>query len=59
MDSKEISVDFTQNSKVVKLMSMTPILISDDNENHIVVFKRMLELMMSQGRWMGWFPQVS
>ena len=57
----EITFDetFCENIFVKQLLEMTPIKISAQNQKHIIVFRRLLEISLSQGRWMGFFPEVS
>lgn len=59
MSVKVIPDNFLSNSKVRNLLKETPIHLNDTDEEHILVFRRVLEVAISQGRWYGMMPEVS
>lgn len=58
MDTK-VNVDFLNNAKIKQLLSKSPMILDDKNQEHILVFRRVLEIAVSQGRWFGMTSQVS
>lgn len=55
MDGKRVPPGevFMEHEKVQKIMTDSPFYLSDDDELHVMYFRRMLELAMVCGRWTG------
>lgn len=45
--------------KLQKLMDAHPLILDAKNQKHVLVFRRMLEWSMCQGRWSGWMAEQS
>lgn len=46
-------LDFAQNPRIRAYLARLPLVLDGDDEEHVLVFRRTLELAMSQGRWAG------
>lgn len=49
----KLTENFLSLAKVRKLISRGPIMMDSSNEEHTLIFRRILELSISQGRWFG------
>lgn len=51
--------DFLANLAVANLVKKSPLYLDAEDEMHIVTFRKILELSLSQGRWWGEVPNIS
>ena len=47
------------NRKMKKYIKIYPLYLDHNNEEHILMFRRVLEIAMSQGRWTGFMADLS
>ena len=62
MTQQELNVlneDFFGNAAVRKLVGLSPLKLDSGNRSHIIIFRRILEISITQGRWNCQFPQLS
>lgn len=50
---RPIDLDFTANPRIRAYLARLPLVLDGEDEEHVLVFRRTLELAMSQGRWAG------
>jgi len=55
---KKINNGFV-SSNVKKILIRSPLIGNDSNKKHVAVFRRILEISMTQGRWSGFVPLIS
>lgn len=55
----ELNEDFLAGALVRKMVTRSPVKLSTANCNDIILFRRILEIAITQGRWAGKFPQLS
>lgn len=48
-----------KNSKMRNLCLQYPIILDANNSKHILIFRRLIEWSMSEGRWSGWMADKS
>lgn len=51
--------DFLSDPKIGKLLKKSPLFLDAEDEMHVSMFRKILELSLSQGRWSGAVPKVS
>lgn len=56
---KDISTDFLSNKNVHYLVNKSPLFMDEEEESHVLIFRKILEISMSQGRWSGDMPVLS
>ena len=52
-DPRSNDVDFLANPRIRVYLARLPLVLDGDDEEHVLVFRRTLEIAMSQGRWAG------
>lgn len=57
--AKSGSADFMADGKVRKLVKKCPLFLDAEDETHVLVFRKILEVSLSQGRWSGEMPRIS
>lgn len=53
------SSSFLANPKIRHYIKLTKLKLSDEHEDELNIFMRVLELSLTQGRWNGFFPMES
>lgn len=51
--------DFLSDPKIGKLLKKSPLFLDAEDEMHVSMFRKILELSLSQGRWSGAMPRIS
>jgi len=59
MNKNILTINFLDSAKVRKLLNMCPVLLEYTDERHVLVFRRLLEIALTQGRWTGVMSEVS
>lgn len=59
MENKKTYESFLDNVKVRKLVNGCPTIIDAENEQHVLIFRRILEVSLSQARWNGATFEIS
>jgi len=54
-----LNEDFMGSAKVRKLVEKTPIRLDDAHTSHVLLFRMILEIAITQGRWNVRFPLLS
>lgn len=52
-------VNFLANRTINKLVNKSPLFLDAQDEMHILTFRKILEISLSQGRWWGEVPRIS
>lgn len=56
---KKDGSDFLSNNSVYNLLMKSPLYLDAEDEMHLLTFRKILEISMSQGRWSGAMPRIS
>jgi hypothetical protein len=58
-DKNKNEVNFLFNTKINSFVKKCPLFLDADDEFHVLMFRRILELSLSQGRWSGEMSKIS
>lgn len=50
--------DVVSNKKLKKFLARYPLILSDENQDHVLVFRRTLEWFQTYGIWSGQMPEA-
>lgn len=51
--------DFLADVKICKFLKKSPLFLDAEDEIHVSMFRKILEISLSQGRWSGEMPRIS
>ena len=53
MNFQVFDEDFLAHAKIKRLVTESPILLDAENSGHVLIFRRILEVAITQCRWAG------
>lgn len=53
------SANFLANKTINKLINKSPLFLDADDEMHVLAFRKIIEISLSQGRWWGEAADIS
>jgi hypothetical protein len=60
MLTKEINMEnIFMDRKMKKYIKKYPLFLNKNDGEHILMFRRIIEISLSQGRWNGFMPEIS
>lgn len=51
--------NFLHHPKTQKLLKSVPLFLNNNEAVHIFIFRKILEMALTQGRWSGRVPMIS
>lgn len=59
MNTNKIQNKEFVSANIKKTLMSSPLISVDTNKKHVAVFRKILEVAMTQGRWCGFVPALS